>query len=42
MRAFIDNQIALSTLSFLLMIPTVILIVLVKVWERRNDSSRID
>jgi hypothetical protein len=39
MKAFIANQIALSTLSFLLMIPTVILIVLIKVWERRNGNS---
>jgi hypothetical protein len=36
MKAFIANQIALSTFSFLLMIPTVILIMFVKFKERRK------
>ena len=38
MKDWLTSEVTLSVISFLLMIPTVILIVLVKVWERRNDK----
>lgn len=36
MKDWLTSEVTLSVISFLLMIPTVILIVLVKVWERRK------
>lgn len=39
MREIIANEIAFSVFSFLLMIPAVVLIVLIKVWEERNGNT---
>jgi hypothetical protein len=39
MKDWLTSEVTLSVISFLLMIPTVILIMFVKFKERRNGSS---
>ena len=40
MRELIAGEITFSVISFLLMIPAVVMIILIKVWGRRNGNNR--